>query len=725
MIRSARLGLVALLLALLLSSAPALAQGENPAVQDLGNNIYLLDGNQGPIPNLMSAADVQKIAQLQSAPVGSGNLVIETPVSPDDQTVLVRRGAVERFFLNVRDGSTRPVQVSQIFSPLSNLIWFDADRVGGFAMVLVDGKSRTEVVTLDRRDGSLLIGGDNNGLRAGAGMGRPIRISPDGSKLLLASGPDGSDPTPDGATTLNVRDLPSAQARTVATIPAGSEIVDASFSPDGSKLSVVSQRFDEVAARAFDGALLSSVAYRDVTGNLPQAQNPYFQSNTLTVFDFPSGQAQTLRAAHGDGAVFARSSWSTDNQTLVVKMHTPGRAQGRRYPQYYPQFLSGSHMRFYTSALQEFRRLERSEISDRESSVGFVSPDELIITGQDRLDQHAFYYNLRSGEFRRISDRPGTFAAVTPTNSSREIIFAYSSYTDPVDFHRMRWDGTAFTRITWVNEAVRQLNQTRQYPVSFTLRDGSIHTGVLILPAEVAFPPRNVPIVVWQEGGPTVAVQNSWFAVVESPHALLPNFGFGVLVVPLYGRVGVGPERFNALANGANFGAIDIDAQAEIARQLKARGWASKVGITGCSYGGYFVTQSLVRHPATYDAGHTMCSLIDLIVEWKRGFPVLYQWTMGLPPHAALEEYRRDSPAYNAGRVRTPLLAFHGTGDFIPITLMENFMLEVINTGTPAKLLKFQGATHGFLASSPKLAVAYELYGAQEQILWFRQYLGQ
>jgi len=83
---------------------------------------------------------VQKTAQLQSAPIGSGDLAIETPVSPDDHTALVRRSPAERVFLNVRDGSTRPVQVSQMFSPLSNLIWFDADRVGGFASLLVDGR---------------------------------------------------------------------------------------------------------------------------------------------------------------------------------------------------------------------------------------------------------------------------------------------------------------------------------------------------------------------------------------------------------------------------------------------------------------------------------------------------------------------------------------------------------------------------------------------------------
>jgi len=56
---------------------------------------------------------------------------------------------------------------------------------------------------------------------------------------------------------------------------------------------------------------------------------------------------------------------------------------------------------------------------------------------------------------------------------------------------------------------------------------------------------------------------------------------------------------------------------------------------------------------------------------------------------------------------------------------MRNFMLQVINNGVPAKMLIFQDADHGFGRTTATLAVPYELYGAQEQILWFREYLGK
>jgi dipeptidyl aminopeptidase/acylaminoacyl peptidase len=247
---------------------------------------------------------------------------------------------------------------------------------------------------------------------------------------------------------------------------------------------------------------------------------------------------------------------------------------------------------------------------------------------------------------------------------------------------------------------------------------------VLIQPADAPFPPRDVRIVVWQEGGPGIPMTNDWAANVENPYALLPNLGVAVLVVPLSGRYGLGPRVYSALYDGANFGQIDIDEQAQIVRQMIARRWTSKgkVGITGCSYGGYFTLQSLIRHPDLYAAANAQCAILDNVVEWSRGFSHLLPYIEGVPPWAADAEYRRDSPIYNADKITTPLLTFHGTNDFLPITQNENMHLQLVNRNLPAKMLKFVGTGHG-LVRNGEIEQAYELYAAQEQILWFRKYL--
>ena len=729
-------------------------------ITDLGNNIFAVDGRSGGLPNLLSEQEVQTIAKLQSVPLGPDYKIL-SPVSPDDQAVLARTGGDKVYFVNLRDGGVTPVQVERL-TPLTNYVWLD-DNTLGFLTTDPTSKANTTLgAGIDRRTGKVSYGEPQLAAIAALGSSTQVVaiIAPNLNKVLLIDSSEAkpppafqlpepglgalADPSRIGGglaggygilppndtflfsegTKLRVVDVETGESHDVMQLGANPKVLDVSFSLDGNKFSVTSMWIEwNRILRATGGPRLTDITYQDVTGALPPEENPYLQQNMVTILDFPSGEVSTLRAADGDGVFYGGASWSPDGQTLMVKAQKPGRAEGRRYPQYYPQFHSGGSLRFFDGQLDEVGRIERPEIDSSQLGGRFVSPDEVVIETRVGANGHPYYYNLRTREFRNIADRAGVFFQVTPTNQSSEIVFVFSSYTTPPEFHRIGLDGTGDTRLTNFNEEARTVSQTEQYPVSFTLIDGSTWEGVLILPADTPFPPKNLPIIVWQEGGPTSVVSNSWHATVESPQALLPNFGFGVLVVPLHGRYGVGPEAFDGLADGNNFGQVDIDAQAEIAEQLRERGWASKVGISGCSYGGYFVIQSLTAHPETYDAGHAMCTLTDLIVEWNTGDGILAPWAFGQTPWEILDEYRLDSPIYQAQRVRTPLLAFHGTKDFLPVDLMRNFMLQVSNNDVPAKMLIFQDADHGFGRTAATLAAPYELYGAQEQILWFRQYL--
>jgi dipeptidyl aminopeptidase/acylaminoacyl peptidase len=475
--------------------------------------------------------------------------------------------------------------------------------------------------------------------------------------------------------------------------------------------------------RSLDGALLSEQIYRDVTGNLPPAENPLLQRNTVEIFDLQGGGDKTLRAADGNGQLLRGASWSTDGQTLLVQAYQPGRLVGRRYPIYTPQFLESTSFRFYNFDLQEIGQISAPQLSAANDGQ-FITPDEVLFDTLVGTNARPYYYNRISGEFRSLGDRAGVYAGVRATRLSRQLVFQYSSFTDPPELYRLNWDGTALSRLTWANEELRQFSKTRQDPVTFQLTNKQTRAGVLIQPADAPFPPRDVRIVVWQEGGPGVPMTNTWAANVENPYALLPNLGVAVLVVPLSGRYGLGPRAYSALYDQTNYGQIDIDEQAQIVRQMLARRWTSKgkVGITGCSYGGYFTLQSLVRHPDLYAAANAQCAILDNVVEWSRGFAMLLPYIEGVPPWAAAAEYQRDSPIYNAGKITTPLLTFHGTNDYLPITQNENMHLQLVNRNLPAKMLEFAGAGHG-LVRDGEIDQPYQLYAAQEQILWFRQYL--
>jgi poly(3-hydroxybutyrate) depolymerase len=774
-----RWSLALLVLVLLAGLTPAHAQQSRT-----NNNILTVDASDAP-EDLLAPEEVERLQRLQNEAVYP---LPFSPVSPDDKVVLAISGE-QIAFLNIEDGSSRAINPEAFGSlaplPLlgfSSFSWLDERTLGALAINFDAGTVEEAFVKLLINRDTLRLSAEPVRLPENTSI---VSVAPNIDNFLLVQLPPAEEEGPQsltvrvpvaraapGAPRLQQLHLPPAlqrradraratpafasiqlmqdeadeesidassrtvdlllfsrvsrELRYVTTLPEASANLGEAWSRDSSRLAIsFFGLLDPAKERLlYDGALLSEEVYRDVTGNLPPSSNPILQNNNTYVVDFGSGATQVLRPSGTAPPILGAEDWSTDNRTLMVKAWHPARLKGRTHPIYTPQFIERSSYRFYDAALNEVGRLESDLFASgffAEAVAEFVSPDEIIFRALKGTDRHPYYYNRVSGELRNIGDRPGSYWNVYATNRSRQIVFMHTSFTEPPDIYRLGWDGKALARLTWLNEELRLFAALRQDQVSFTLRNGQRRSGVLIQPADAPFPPRNRPIVVWQEGGPGPAMVSYWRSNVENPYALLPGLGIALLVTPLAGRPGYTPAVFNALADGANYGQLDIDEQAEIVRQMVQRGWTSrgKVGITGCSYGGYFTLQSLARHPGLYAAANPQCALVDMITEWSRGYDRLMPYLEGLPPYNNLAEYRRDSPTYNAGAIDAAVLTFHGTEDYLPIVQNENLHLQLVNRDLPARMLRFLGEGHGLGDG------ANQLYGAQEQISWFREYLGE
>lgn len=517
-------------------------------------------------------------------------------------------------------------------------------------------------------------------------------------------------------------DARSGASNYVTTLPETSSFESEAWTSDSARLAASFLIFDGLddPRGIYDGALISEIFYRDVTGNIPPEANPVLQGNRTYLIDANSGAVAIMpRSNEPNPPLLFADSYAPDNSTLLVKALHPARLKGRAYPVYLPPFSERASYRFYNGDMVEIGRLESNVLSaglDSNPSVQFVTPDEIIFRGAVGGNRHPFYYNRVSGELRNLADQAGSYFNVAATHQSRRIVFTRTSYTEPPDIYSVGWDGSGLRRITWLNEELRQEVNLRQDPVSFRLRNGQVRVGTLIQSADAPFPPKKGPLVVWQEGGPGVPMFNQWDAIVERPYALLPSFGFPLLITPLAGRPGYTPATYNALADSGNFGQLDIDEQAEIVNQVIARGWAApgRIGITGCSYGGYFTLQSIVRYPKLYAAANPQCALVDTITEWTRGYNFLMPYLEGLPPYSNLAQYRADSPIYNSAAIKAAVLTFHGSEDFLPVVQNENLNLLLANRGLKVKMVKFMGEGHGLMDP------ANQLYAAQEQISWFR-----
>jgi dipeptidyl aminopeptidase/acylaminoacyl peptidase len=775
-----RWSLALLVLVLLAGLTPAQAQQSRA-----NNNILTVDATDAP-EDLLAPEEVERIARLQRDVFGIAPF---SPVSPDDQMVLVSSEEQIGFLniQDGTTRAINPEAFGP-FAPLpllgfSSFSWLDERTLGALAInfdartadeafvkLLINRDTlrlraepvripeNTSIVSIAPNIDSFLIAQlpSENELSeeellsvhvpiasAGPGSQRLARIAmpsalwrrveraratPAFARIQLMQ--DEGDQESIEATTrsleLQLLSRVSGELRYITTLPEISALVGDAWTNDSSRLAVSFTSLVETPQDRpiFDGALISEELYRDVTGNLPPSVNPLIQNNNTYVIEVATAATRILRSSGPNPPLLGADDWSPDNKTLMVEAIYPARLKGRTHPIYTFQFSERAAYRFYDDTLTMVGSLESNLLSGGTAAqpvAEFVSPDEVIFRAVRGTERHPYYFNRVSGELRDLADRAGTYGAIVSTNRSRQLVFVHHSYTEPPEIYRLGWDGKGLARLTWFNEELRLFAGLRQEPVSFTLRNGQVRSGVLIQPADAPFPPRNRPIVVWQEGGPGVAMFNSWLTNVENPYALLPGMGISLLVTPLAGRPGYTPAVYNALADNANYGQIDIDEQAEIVRQMIQRGWTSrgKVGITGCSYGGYFTLQSLARHPGLYAAANPQCALVDTITEWTRGYQTLMPYLEGLPPYNNPAEYRRDSPAYNAGAIDTAVLTFHGTEDFLPIVQNENLHLQLVNRGLPARMVRFLGEGHGLSDA------ANQLYAAQEQISWFREYLGE
>ena len=665
-----------------------------------------------PPKDILEPAEVEKIHTLQN----TKEVYLLGGISPDDTSILVLAGASEdesqASWLNLRTRELESIDAEILeFMPQGEIAWSDDQT----AIYLSNNANGDPVlVTLQRGTGEL----QTDVLDI---SGRPLSLAPNGSRLLIESGTE-------AGMELAVLDRETGRTENLLSYAAGSGPLSIAWTPTGGRLALV--RYEIPAKLAADPEKIAEIATKEALGETPLEQNVYLSSNVIDIFDLGEGnfQPETLHAADGDGNLFREVSWSPEGQVLLVKMLGPSHPAGRVHPSLTAQgaFAGQASYRFYDADLHLIKTLDRPETEAQHySSAMFISPDEVVVSAAYGLSMSLSYFNLQSGEFRMLPTEAGTFAErsggfqVFATHQSRQLVYNQSSFQHPSEIYLLDLENSKPKPLSQFNAEVAAGNQIRVDEVSFQLDEDTIRSGYLIQPAGAEFPPRNVPIVVHHQGGPGGAMTNRWGATTEDPFNLLPNFGISVLFMPFSGREGFGPEFYLALADEDNFGQIDVDESALAVQYMLEHGYTSEsqIGVNGCSYGGYVVNQSITQYPELYAAAISQCSIMDMVDYWEFN-PYLVTFYEGNLPEDRPEEYRRDSPLHNADAVRTPVLLMQGAEDFLPVKLVRDFRNAVEATGTPVELLVFRNEGHSLTLPSSKL------FAAQQQIAWFRKYLG-
>ncbi len=652
--------------------------------------------------------------------------------SPDGTTLVVaiasRADPNDRslHFLNVRTGELSDALVLQydLLTPDLPLRWVDNDTL---RYVQQDVFGPWEIITVNR---VTEIASRTRVYPIQAEEGEILGIAPDFSKFAVRVYDEAED-------IVYIVFLPSLRRLEVARLPEDLEIQPPTWSASGDQVALVTASGEE--RRLYDrtpySPSLANPAVQDALGRLAPADNPFHQHSAVRVFDFSRSEPQRLEltASEQGGDTFGGASLSPDGQRLLVKRYRPSRVVGREQPSYvfpesaYYQVIDLEGQVLDTIAADPLR-------GPMESRGWFLEDNRLLFWGTEGLNRLLYMYDLGD---RQLTPLPLPSGSVDPdsvvvSDDGHKVVYGFSSVTQPPELFAMDLAGEDLAgedlageglvgevrSLTTTNASLADSNRVQVNPVSFTTSQGE-RPGLLIQPQGSAFPPVGGPIVLWQQGGPGFSMTNEFATEVEMPLNLLPNFGLAVLVVPLSGREGFGPELYRALADDQNFGRVDVQEGAEIINQMIRQGWttAAQVGVTGCSYGGYYAAQLSAQFPALVAAANPQCSLLDTLTEWQLGYSSLLSYLVGQTPMEAAEIYLQASPLYSAQAIRTPTLLFHGSDDFLQIDVARNFHDVIDAAEIPVTLYEFEGVGHSLYGSG------YQPLAAQLQIEFFRQYL--
>ena len=183
-----------------------------------------------------------------------------------------------------------------------------------------------------------------------------------------------------------------------------------------------------------------------------------------------------------------------------------------------------------------------------------------------------------------------------------------------------------------------------------------LHAALYLPEPSAGDPP---PCVVWVYGGPHAQyVRDSWEVTVAMLRQYLASAGAAVLVVDNRGSANRG-IAFEAPLAG-QLGREEVADQAAAVRQLAARGQidATRVGVTGGSYGGFMTLMCMAREPSLFRVG----AAISPVTDWD-GYDTAYTERYLGMPDANPDGYRASAATTYVGAIVGELLIVHGALD--------------------------------------------------------------
>ncbi len=193
-----------------------------------------------------------------------------------------------------------------------------------------------------------------------------------------------------------------------------------------------------------------------------------------------------------------------------------------------------------------------------------------------------------------------------------------------------------------------------------------------------------------------------------------------IVVAPEYrGSTGYGESFYKKI----DYGGREIE-DVDYSRQYMLDNYSivdpKKVGILGWSHGGLITLMNLFEHPDHYKVGYAGVPVSDLIARMgykTQAYRDLYSadYHIGKTAYEDVNEYRRRSPAWNAEKLKTPLLIHTNTNDADVNVLEVEHLIQALKAADKKfeyKIYKDIPGGHSFNRMDTKVAkeIRVEVY---------------
>ncbi len=482
-------------------------------------------------------------------------------------------------------------------------------------------------------------------------------------------------------------------------------------------------------------------------GLIPEEINLHITGTSLHISNLETGERKAIPNGDHTPGKFRTPLWTADGQWLAVVVDTPSVLEGRENPIY--EYSAGIDLKLFTPdgqpAPDSISPVKLGELNPPldAGSTGLTPLDgtRMIASAGVNTARHLYIVDIADRTAPTQAVYAGDDYLFSYAMNGGKFVGVFGSVTDPGELYLGSADqvDTSREKLSESNAQLDGVSTIAYHTFSYQTSHGYTLKGTYVYPSDWPFPPpRPMPAVVWQAGGPGGQMTNTWGTSVESPYSLLPNFGIPVIVVNGAGRTSNGAKFYSDMADGRNYGQRDIQDVKEAVDYLVEMNVvdAKAVGVTGCSYGGYFTLQSVTTYPDYYAAANSQCSLNDVIWEYNFGWSPFLAYLVGNSTTGDIDEYIKDAPTYNAYKIKTPLLQFHGTDDFLPFEHITNIHDQVMANGVPSTFFRGRYYGHGIgnildptappdmPRILPNSGANGQRYAFQLQLTWFRQHLG-